>query len=39
MIMTKSIMVSVLVLAMVMCVISGLGALRKLFQADPVDLF
>ncbi len=39
MIMTKSIMFTVLVLAIMMCVISGLGALRKLFQADPVDLF
>jgi putative ABC transport system permease protein len=39
MIMTSRIMIIVLLLAIVMCVISGLGALRKLFQADPVDLF
>ena len=36
---TPEIMVTVLFLAIVMCVISGLGALRKLFQADPADLF
>ncbi|MEQ8836872.1 MAG: FtsX-like permease family protein, partial [Lacipirellulaceae bacterium] len=29
----------VLGLAVVMCVVSGLAALRKLFQADPADLF
>jgi len=39
MIMTTEIMIWVLLLAIAMCVISGLGALRKLFQADPVDLF
>ena len=39
MIMTPWIMSIVLLLAIAMCVISGLGALRKLFQADPVDLF
>lgn len=37
--MTKSIMAAVLVLTVAMCVVSGLAALRKLFQADPVDLF
>ncbi len=37
--MTWQIMLLVFVLAVFMCVISGLGALRKLFQADPVDLF
>jgi putative ABC transport system permease protein len=39
MIMTWQIMVTVLVLAVVMCVLSGMAALRKLFQADPADLF
>jgi putative ABC transport system permease protein len=39
MIMTTRIVITVLLLAIGMCVISGLGALRKLFQADPVDLF
>ena len=39
MIMTFPIVVQVLALAVGMCVISGVGALRKLFQADPVDLF
>jgi hypothetical protein len=39
MIMTWQIMLSVLVLAVVMCVLSGMAALRKLFQADPADLF
>jgi len=29
----------VLALSVVMCVLSGLAALRKLFQADPADLF
>ena len=29
----------VLVLSLLMCVLSGLAALRKLFQADPADLF
>ena len=37
--MTTPIMGYVFLLAVVMCVISGLGALRKLYQADPVDLF
>ena len=37
--MTPQIMIYVLLLAILMCVLSGLGALRKLFQADPVDLF
>ena len=31
--------VFVLILSVVMCTISGLGALRKLHSADPVDLF
>ncbi len=39
MIMTWSIALSVLALALVMCVVSGSFALRKLFQADPADLF
>jgi putative ABC transport system permease protein len=39
MIMTPGIMLSVLVLAILMCVISGMAALRKLYQADPADLF
>jgi putative ABC transport system permease protein len=39
MIMTPGIMLLVLVLAIVMCVISGMAALRKLYQADPADLF
>lgn len=39
MIMTWQIAATVLVLAIVMCVLSGLAALRKLFQADPADLF
>jgi putative ABC transport system permease protein len=39
MIMTPSIMGFVLVMAILMCVISGVAALRKLYQADPVDLF
>jgi putative ABC transport system permease protein len=39
MIMTWQIAVTVLLLAIVMCVLSGLAALRKLFQADPADLF
>lgn len=37
--MTPRIMVIVFFLAIFMCVVSGLGALRKLFKADPVDLF
>jgi len=39
MIMTWQIAVTVLVLAVVMCTISGMAALRKLFQADPAELF
>lgn len=39
MFMTWQIAASVLGLAVVMCVLSGLAALRKLFQADPADLF
>ncbi len=39
MVMTPGIMVSVLALAVLMCVISGMAALRKLYQADPADLF
>jgi putative ABC transport system permease protein len=39
MIMTWQIAVTVLLLAVLMCVLSGLAALRKLFQADPADLF
>ena len=39
MMMTSSIMVTVFVLAVLMCVLSGVAALRKLFQADPADLF
>jgi putative ABC transport system permease protein len=37
--MTLSIAAWVLALAVVMCTASGLLALRKLFQADPADLF
>jgi putative ABC transport system permease protein len=37
--MTPWIMISVLLLAVLMCVISGMAALRKLYQADPADLF
>lgn len=37
--MTPQIMGTVLILAIAICVISGLGALRKLYQADPADLF
>jgi ABC-type antimicrobial peptide transport system permease subunit len=37
--MTPGIMISVLLLAIFMCVISGMAALRKLYQADPADLF
>jgi len=37
--MTPEIMLSVLLLAIGMCVISGIAALRKLYQADPADLF
>jgi putative ABC transport system permease protein len=39
MVMTWQIMVTVLVLAVLMCMLSGMAALRKLFQADPADLF
>ncbi len=39
MFMTYQIMLQVLLLAITMCVVSGLGALRKLYQADPADLF
>ncbi|HEX6962169.1 MAG TPA: FtsX-like permease family protein, partial [Lacipirellula sp.] len=39
MIITWQIMVTVLLLAVAMCVLSGMAALRKLFQADPADLF
>ena len=39
MIMTWQIAATVLALAVVMCVLSGMAALRKLFQADPADLF
>ncbi len=39
MVMTPGIMISVLLLAIFMCVISGMAALRKLYQADPADLF
>ena len=37
--MSPDIMLEVIVLAIGMCVLSGLAALRKLYQADPVDLF
>ena len=37
--MTPQIMITVLVLAIVICVVSGMAALRKLYQADPADLF
>jgi putative ABC transport system permease protein len=39
MVMTWQIAAIVFVLAIVMCVVSGLFALRKLFAADPADLF
>lgn len=39
MVMTPAIMLLVLALAIVMCVVSGMAALRKLYQADPADLF
>jgi len=39
MFMTKEIMLWVLLLAISICVISGMAALRKLYQADPADLF
>ena len=37
--MTWKIMLTVLLLSVVMCMLSGMAALRKLFQADPADLF
>ena len=37
--MTPQIMLTVLLLAIAICVISGMAALRKLYQADPADLF
>ncbi len=37
--MTPGIAALVLALAIIMCVLSGLAALRKLYQADPADLF
>ncbi len=37
--MTWQIAATVLLLAILMCVLSGLAALRKLYQADPADLF
>ncbi|MCC6491662.1 MAG: FtsX-like permease family protein [Pirellulales bacterium] len=39
MILTWQIAATVLALAVLMCALSGLAALRKLFQADPADLF
>ncbi len=36
---TWEIVLIVLMLSIVMCVLSGMAALRKLFQADPADLF
>jgi len=39
MFMTYQIMLQVFLLAITMCVVSGIGALRKLYQADPADLF
>jgi putative ABC transport system permease protein len=39
MVMTWQIAIVVLLLALVMCILSGMAALRKLFQADPADLF
>jgi len=39
MIMTWQIAASVIVLAVIMCIVSGMLALRKLFAADPADLF
>jgi putative ABC transport system permease protein len=39
MVMTWQIAATVLALAVIMCVLSGMAALRKLFQADPADLF
>ena len=37
--MSPDILIYVLLLAIGMCVLSGTAALRKLFQADPADLF
>jgi len=37
--MTPQIMFTVLLLAIAICVLSGMAALRKLYQADPADLF
>ena len=37
--MTATRVVFVLVLSVVMCTLSGLGALRKVYQADPADLY
>lgn len=37
--MTPMIGVTVIGLAVLMCVLSGVAALRKLYQADPADLF
>ncbi len=39
MILTPTILITVLLLSIFMCVLSGVAALRKLYQADPVDLF
>ena len=39
MFMTAQIAFTVLLLAIGICVISGMAALRKLYQADPADLF
>lgn len=39
MFMTPQIMFTVLLLAIAICVLSGMAALRKLYQADPADLF
>ena len=39
MVMTWRIAATVVIFAVLMCVLSGIAALRKLFQADPADLF
>ncbi|MEM8947030.1 MAG: FtsX-like permease family protein, partial [Planctomycetota bacterium] len=39
MFMTPRIIITVLLLAIAICVVSGMAALRKLYQADPADLF
>ncbi|MEM8865475.1 MAG: FtsX-like permease family protein [Planctomycetota bacterium] len=39
MVLTPAIMVSVLGLSVLMCLASGIAALRKLFNADPASLF